>query len=237
MHGSDPLLNVTGLHAGYGVRDVLFGIDLSVGPGEIVALLGHNGAGKSTMLKAIMGLVPARAGCIAFDRVDITHKAAADRAQLGLAYSPQQRFVFPDLSVAQNLAMGRYVHRDGQDSGRTAEVLELFPVLGERMKLRARGLSGGQQRMLGLAMAMMSQPRLLVVDELSLGISPRLFEDILTALQSWNATKNAAVLLVEQHVERAIEMADRVTVIRNGQVVADQAAAALRQTHELWELF
>lgn len=229
------LLQVRDLHAGYGARDVLFGVHLTVDAGEIVAVLGHNGAGKSTTLKAIMGLVPTRAGSIVLDGVDITHRSPPDRVELGLAYSPQQRFVFPDLTVAQNLAMGRYVR--GDDDGRAAEVLDLFPVLRERLRQRARTLSGGQQRMLGLAMAMTSQPRLLVVDELSLGISPRLFEDTLDALRSWNARSGAALLLVEQHVERALEVADRATVIRNGEVVADEPAMALRGAPELWELF
>jgi branched-chain amino acid transport system ATP-binding protein len=235
---SVPLLEVRGLHAGYGSRDVLFGVDFSVMPGEVVTVLGHNGAGKSTTLKAVMGLVRASRGSIALDSTDVTALSPPDRVQRGLAYSPQQHFVFPDLTIAQNLAMGQYAWRGaGRSDARRAEVLELFPVLGERLKLRARTLSGGQQRMLGLAMAMCSEPRLLVLDELSLGISPRLFENILLALQSFHDRHGVAILLVEQHIERALEFASRAIVIRNGEIVTDVDASALRHSPELWELF
>jgi branched-chain amino acid transport system ATP-binding protein len=232
------LLEVADLHAGYGPRDVLFGIDLAVRAGEIVTILGHNGAGKSTALKAIMGLIPTRRGTIHWRGEDITRVKPAGRVERGLAYSPQQGFVFPDLTIEQNLAMGQYVSRT--DPGAVAhrdEVLQLFPILGERLRQRARNLSGGQQRMLGLAMAMSSKPTLLVLDELSLGISPRLFEDILAVLQSWAADNGASVLLVEQHIERALDVADRAVVVRNGSVVANSTSAELRASNDLWELF
>ena len=153
-------------------------------------------------------------------------------------YSPQEHFIFPDLTTEQNLAMGQYVtRRDPHAEARRDEVLSLFPILGERMNMRARNMSGGQQRMLGLAMAMCSRPRLLVLDELSLGISPRVFEDILEVLQFWNDEHGAAVLLVEQRVERALEVADRAVVIRNGAVVADDSCSALLESAGLWDFF
>jgi branched-chain amino acid transport system ATP-binding protein len=213
-------------------------VDLRVYGGEIVTILGHNGAGKTTTLKAIMGLVPARTGTIRLDGNEITHGKPSERVELGIAYSPQQHLIFPDLTVEQNLAMGQYVtRRDPHADARRDEVLSLFPILGERLRLRARNLSGGQQRMLGLAMAMCSRPRLLVLDEVSLGISPRLFEEILQVLQFWNDQHGAAVLLVEQRVELALEVADRAVVLRNGTVVADDSCATLRDNAGLWDYF
>lgn len=233
----EPLLRVRGLHAGYGRRDVLFDVDVDVGEGEIVAVLGHNGAGKSTLLKSVLGLVTPTSGSIAFAGRDVTATAASVRIEAGMAYSPQQHFVFPDLTIAKNLAMGTYSRRRIGAPTSKDDVLGLFPVLSQRLGLRAGTLSGGQQRMLGLAMAMSSQPRLLVLDELSLGISPRLFDEILDVLQSWNAQHRTAVLLVEQHVDRVLDVARRGVVIRNGVVVADQPSERLLELENRWELF
>ena len=139
MYDGAALLEVHDLHAGYGPRDVLFGVDLSVHRGEIVTILGHNGAGKSTTLKAIMGLVSTRSGAIRIDGTDITHWKPPERIELGIAYSPQEHFIFPDLTTEQNLAMGQYVTRhDPHAEARRDEVLSLFPILGERMNMRAR---------------------------------------------------------------------------------------------------
>ncbi len=234
----ETLLGVRGISAGYGSRDVLFDVDLTVGVGEVVAVIGHNGAGKSTLLKTVLGLVEPRSGVIEFGGVDVTSADTPTRIDAGMAYSPQQHFVFPELSVAKNLTMGTYVlPRRSRSTEPADEVSALFPVLGQRLRQRAGTLSGGQQRMLGLAMAMLSRPRLLVLDELSLGISPRLFDEILEVLTAWSNAHATAVLFVEQHVDRALDIADRAIVLRGGAVVADWTGVELAGAPDRWEWF
>jgi branched-chain amino acid transport system ATP-binding protein len=212
------LLEVTGLVAGYGTGDVLHGIDLTVAAGEVVCLIGPNGAGKSTLLAAISGLLRPRAGEIVFDGVAVTALPPRRRLTLGIAHVPQERGLFPGLTVGENLVMGAYVLRDKAEIRRRAErVADLFPIVRRRRADQAGALSGGQQKEVELARALMLEPRLILLDEPSNGLEPRarrlVFESILRL-----AGDGRAVLLVEQDVRCGLTVADRGALLQAGTV-------------------
>jgi len=232
-------LVATGVRAGYGRAPVLCDVDLCVAPGEVVAVLGHNGAGKSTLLKALFGLLPLSAGRIALDGTDVSAASTHVRVRRGLAYSPQHDFVFRGLSVGENLRLARFaVDDDAVVESRRAEVFELFPVLAERIGQGAGTLSGGQQRMLSIGIALLTDPTLILLDEPSLGIAPKLLHEVMTALRSLVDRRGIGIVLVEQNVRAAAVIADRVAVLRRGTVIHDGAGGEeLLGRDELWELF
>ncbi|MEP7193893.1 MAG: ABC transporter ATP-binding protein [Actinomycetota bacterium] len=224
MTSSSPAqagLEVRGLAAAYGRLQVLQGIDVKVAPGELVAVIGSNGAGKTTLLRAVSGLLRPTAGSVMLDGKDVTSFGAEQIARLGLSHVPENRLVFPSLTVDDNLELGGWTRRrDGQHARRRAEALELFPRLGDRINLPAGALSGGEQQMLAMARALMAEPCIVVLDEPSLGLAPKVIGEIVAALRALRDTKGLAVLLIEQNIRAAFSVADRVLVMERGSVVA-----------------
>ncbi|NKE69082.1 ABC transporter ATP-binding protein [Ramlibacter sp. RBP-2] len=211
------LLQVQGLRAGYGAVEVLRGIDLRVGDGEAVALLGSNGAGKSTLNNVVSGLVRAWSGRIAFDGADLTRAHYRDVVRAGLIQVPEGRRIFPNLTVRENLELGAYARGRERRGQNLERALELFPRLRERAAQLAGTLSGGEQQMLAIGRGLMAEPRLLILDEPSLGLSPILVEELFALIRSLR-DGGLAVLLVEQNVGQSLEVADRAYVLENGAV-------------------
>jgi branched-chain amino acid transport system ATP-binding protein len=232
------LLEVRGLVTGYGRKQVTFDVSLRVDMGEIVALMGHNGAGKTTTLKAIAGLLPAWSGRIVLDGEPIGHVSSAARVRRGLSLVPQEHFVFADLTVAENLELGAFSVVDPKaGAGRRDKVLALLPILADRRRQLAGTLSGGEQRMLSLGMALMRQPRLLLLDEPSLGLAPLLVERIMQTVQEIARRDNLTVLLVEQNVRHALAIARRVYIMRTGRVLLEETGTAMAARGQWWDLF
>jgi branched-chain amino acid transport system ATP-binding protein len=236
--GQPPLLRVESLATGYRAKQVVFGVSLEIGAGEIVGLMGHNGAGKTTTLRAVFGLLPVWQGRVSLEGEPIERTSSAERVRRGLALVPQERFVFADLSVAENLDLGAFSVSDARVAReRRDKVLALLPVLAERRRQRAGTLSGGEQRMLSLGMALMMQPRLLLLDEPSLGLSPLLVERIMGTIARIAREERVTVLLVEQNVRQALAIADRVYILRTGRLILEEGAAAMAARGEWWDLF
>lgn len=214
----EPMLRIDGVTAHYGRIQALHGIDMEIRPGELVALVGANGAGKSTLLNCISGLLPATAGSISFEGQDITNLAAEKRVRRGIAQVPEGRQIFTPLSVADNLRLGAYGRRDRDGIATDLErMYNLFPILRERARQIAGTLSGGQQQMLAMARALMSKPRLLLLDEPSMGLSPRIVADLFAMIQRL-VDDEATVLLVEQNAMMALKIATRAYVIETGEI-------------------
>jgi branched-chain amino acid transport system ATP-binding protein len=230
-----PLLTVDALAAGYGKKTVLHGVSFRVDEREIVAVLGHNGAGKSTTLKTVLGLIPARAGRVSFAGQAWANGDPAHNGRLGIALVPQGRGVFPDLTVEENLALGAYTQpRDADRAGRLREVLELFPILAERRGQRAGTLSGGQQQMVAVGIALMQRPRLMMLDEPSIGLAPVLVQRVLETAKEINRRFGTAIVLVEQNIKTALAMASRAYVMKSGRIVLERAAAELLAAQDSW---
>ncbi len=227
------VLEVRGLDVYYGAVHALKGVSLSAEPGEIVTLIGANGAGKTTLLRTVSGLVSARAGTVTFEGRDITRTPAHRIVGLGIAQSPEGRMVFPGLSVEDNLEMGAYTRRD-RDGIRQdrEEVFRLFPRLLERRRQSAGTLSGGEQQMLAIGRALMARPRLLLLDEPSLGLAPLLVREIFRTIVEINR-RGVTVLLVEQNAHMALGVARRGYVLETGRVVLEDAAAKLLANPEV----
>jgi ABC-type branched-subunit amino acid transport system ATPase component len=237
--GRLPLLAVRDLAAGYDGVVVLDGVEVEIGEGEIVALLGTNGAGKSTLLRAIGGVVEADHGAIVFDGRDITHLPPDEIARLGVAQVPGGEGIFPTLTVEENLRAAAWQgRRQGRrDAELIDEALTQFPILASRRAERAGNLSGGQQQMLGLAMAMLTRPKLFLIDELSLGLSPLVVEELLGAIQSMRSS-GTAILLVEQSMNVAVSVADRVYIMDAGRVrFAGPASELMAHPELLWSVY
>jgi branched-chain amino acid transport system ATP-binding protein len=212
-----PLLEVTDLQVSYGPAGALFGVDLSVGPGETVAVLGPNGAGKSTLGRSICGLVPSTGGSLRFDETDITGSPAHRVRALGLVYIPEERGIFPGLSVSDNLRMAVGGQPRSSRSAAIDRAMEQFPVLGARGNQRAGSLSGGEQQMLALARVLAVDPRLIIADELSLGLAPLIVESVFENLKMVK-DQGTAIVLIEQFVHRALELADTCVILNRGKV-------------------
>jgi len=226
---ADPLLKIEGLHADYGGVRVLWGIDAEVGAGEIVCIVGSNGAGKTTLLRTISGLLPATSGRVQFMSEDITQLGADQILARGIAHVPEGRRLFRGLSVRDNLLLGAYLRRDETEVRRDLDyVFSLFPVLRERQGQDATTLSGGEQQMCAIARGIMSRPVLLMIDELSLGLAPRLVERLSEALIEINRA-GMTILLVEQDVMTAFEIAQHAFVIETGRVGLHGAAKSLAE--------
>jgi branched-chain amino acid transport system ATP-binding protein len=222
------VLECEGLHVAYGRVGVLRGVSLTVRPDELVALIGPNGAGKSTTLKSIVGLLrPARGG-VTFDGASLVGSDPADIVARGIALVPQGRMIFQTLTVRENLRLGAYRAAAGEVEGRVERVLSAFPALAERLRQMGGTLSGGEQQMLAIARALMSNPTLLILDEPSTGLAPTMVESIFRTIQDLHR-RGTMVLLVEQNAHIALELASRAYVLEQGSIVAEGPAAALRQ--------
>jgi branched-chain amino acid transport system ATP-binding protein len=232
------LLEAEGLELAYGEVAVCRGVDFALDEGEIVSLIGANGAGKTTTMRAVAGVLLPRRGRIRFAGADITLLPSFERARRGIALVPEGRHVFPFLTVRENLEMGGFQHR--KDRPRLARLVEaafaMFPRLRERAGQRAGTLSGGEQQMLVLARAMMSEPRLLCLDEPSLGLAPRLIQEIFRTIRAINQ-QGTSVLLVEQNARYALETAARGYVLQTGTIIASGASAELRQDPRVKEAY
>lgn len=229
------LLEVDGLEAGYGKKSVLQGVSLRVEEGEVVALLGHNGAGKSTTLKTILGLLRARAGQVRFCGQPWANGDPAENVRRGIALVPQGRGCFPDLTVQENLALGAYTQGDrAAVLQRMDEILRLFPALADRRTQRVGTMSGGQQQMVAVGTALMQHPRLMMMDEPSIGLAPVLVQRVLETAMQINQRFGTAILLVEQNIKTALGMARRAYVMKSGRIVLEKHAAALLGSQESW---
>jgi branched-chain amino acid transport system ATP-binding protein len=224
---SSPLLDVQGLYAGYGETKVLRGVELSVSPGEIVAVLGSNGVGKSTLNRTISGVVRARAGSIRFDGAAVEREKSSTIVARGLIHVPEGRRIFPNLSVRENLDLGSYRRATERRAANRDRVFTIFPRLYERQLQRAGTLSGGEQQMLAIGRGLMAEPRLLILDEPSLGLSPLLVEELFALITRINAD-GVSVLLVEQNVVQTLDIAHRAYILADGKFVMSGAAADLR---------
>ena len=233
---SDPLLVVRGLDAGYGDTQVLWDVSLEVGPGETVALVGANGAGKSTLLAAISGLLRPWQGEVVFAERHIEHMSAERIVALGMAHVPQGRRLFAALSVEANLALGAYTRRAGSTSAIKEDldrVYQLLPVLRERRTQLAGSLSGGEQQMCAIGRGLMARPQVLLIDEMSLGLAPKVVDDLLEAIDVIHREQRLSFLLVEEEVQIALERADRGYVIENGRIVVSGPGAELLGSAEV----
>ena len=224
---SQAVLEIANLQVAYGKVQALHGVSLGVEAGEIVALLGANGAGKSTTLRAVSGLLKPKAGDIRFKGRSIAGRPADEVLRAGIAHCPEERHVWPEMTVEENLVLGAYVCRDRPEiRRRTDAVLARFPRLRERWRQLAGTLSGGEQQMLAIGRALMSAPELLLLDEPTLGLSPKLAEEVMEAVTELKE-QGVTVLLVEQNVQNALSVAGRAYVFETGRVVAEDRSAAL----------
>src|SRR5690606_35600535 len=233
-----PILSLTNIESSYGPITAIRGVSLDVMPGQIVAVLGANGAGKTTILKTISGVIAPRMGTIEFEGRRITAMEPDRVVRLGISHVPEGREVFPLLSVRDNLKMGAYIRRDHRQVAADLEkVFDYFPVLRERQSQVAGQLSGGQQQMLAISRALMSRPKLLLLDEPSLGLSPLLVKEIFTIIRRLNAEDGVAILLVEQNARMALETAQHGYVLEVGRVVMHDSCAALSASPKVRESY
>lgn len=212
------MLEVSELRSGYGRIPILDGINFSMEPGEVVGVLGHNGMGKTTLLRTLIGQIKATGGMIKFDGIDVTGQEMHQRARAGIGFVPQGREIFPQLSVYENLKMGEAV---GNGESAVDEVLEYFPVLKGLLERPGQGLSGGQQQILALARCLVGRPKVVLLDEPTEGIQPSIVDEISEKLQELSKVLNLTVLLVEQDLHFIKSLANRVLIIQKGRIVAE----------------
>lgn len=227
------MLDIAGVHAFYGRIEALRGVDMHVNEGEIVTLIGANGAGKSTLMMTVCGNPHAKHGSITYEGTDITARPTHDIMQMGIAQSPEGRRIFPRMTVLENLQMGAAVAGDAHFAEDLAKVFELFPRLKDRRSQRGGTLSGGEQQMLAIGRALMSRPRLLLLDEPSLGLAPLIVKQIFDAVRLLNAQEGLTVFLVEQNAYHALKLAHRGYVIVNGNITMTGTGAELLSREEV----
>ena len=232
---SGPLLETEGVVAGYGEVEILHGVSITVAPGEMVAVIGPNGAGKSTLLKAIFGLVPIRSGSVRLSGAEIANRPTDHIVSLGMSFVPQTDNVFPSLSINENLEMGAFIRRGGLEE-RLDRVYALFPDLASRRSDGAGKLSGGQRQMLALARALMLDPKLLLLDEPSASLSPKMVHSLFERVREINEG-GTAVLLVEQNAREALSLSDRGYVLAMGENRLEGPAASLLDNEEVGRLY
>ena len=233
-------LEARNLVAGYGAKEVLHGVSLGVEKGEIVTLIGHNGAGKSTTMSAIAGLIRPTSGGVLFEGRDTAKDDIAENVVKGITLVPQGRAFFADLSVEENLRMAGYTIKSGGLIGkRTGDVYEFFPRLHERRAQSAGSLSGGEQRMLSIGMALVMSPKVMLLDEPTFGLAPVLAAEILDKISRISADFGTSILLVVDNLNRALSVATRVYVMKTGRIIMENTAEAVSKLseQELWELF
>ncbi len=227
------LLEVKGLEVYYGVIQALKGIDFEVNEGEIVTLIGANGAGKTTTMQSVIGLIPPKAGTVSFEGKEITHLPCHKIVSLGMSQVPEGRRVFQELTVYQNLLMGAYIQKDKKAIKEDIEkIYARFPRLEERKNQIAGTLSGGEQQMLAMGRALMSRPKLLMLDEPSMGLSPLLVDEVFTIIKDLNK-EGTTVLLVEQNAGKSLAISDRAYVLENGRIVLSGTGEELLQSEEV----
>lgn len=230
------LLEARGLTSGYGETQVLWGIDLAIRAGESVALIGANGAGKTTLMRALAGQLNPWDGGIFFEGQDLTRVAAHDRVRLGMVMVPEGRQLFPGMTVTENLLMGAYVREDGEIEADLERVRELFPILRERSSQLAGHMSGGEQQMCAIGRALMVKPRLLMIDELSLGLAPVIVDRLMEAIDEIHRG-GTTLLIVEQDVVNATTMAQRGYVIESGRIVLEGTSEMLLKDQRVQDSF
>jgi branched-chain amino acid transport system ATP-binding protein len=226
------LLNIAGLHAGYGATEILRGVSLAVNEGEIVAVLGSNGAGKSTLNRAISGVLRPWRGAIQFGPTQIERARPAAIVKQGLIHVPEGRRIFPNMSVVENLDLGCYRRARARRARNRERVFGIFPRLAERRGQSAGTLSGGEQQMLAIGRGLMAEPKLLILDEPSLGLSPKLVEELFALIEGINRD-GIALLLVEQNVMQSLQVAQRAYVLDNGAIVLQGSAEEVRNNPDL----
>jgi branched-chain amino acid transport system ATP-binding protein len=231
------VLSVAKLDAFYGKKQVLFGIDLALADRRIAAVIGPKGAGKSTVLRAVFGLVPEGAGRIAFDNCDRSHANPAENIAAGIAFVPQGARVFRDLTVFENLRMGGYTLDAEVLKARREEAMAAFPILRERQNQTAGALSGGERQMLAFGMALMLRPRLLLIDEPSIGLAPKLVTQIFDTILRIREEFGTAVLIVEQQAQQILRIADEVFVIRAGRLISQVPVESYRGEDALRQVY
>ena len=228
------MLEVRGLRAAYGRIPILYGIDLEIAAGEVVGILGHNGMGKTTLMKTLIGLVPATDGTIVFDGVDVTRERADRRARRGMGYVPQGREIFPRLSVRENLRMAALA-AGGSDESAVDEVLADFPRLEPLLDREGSALSGGEQQILAIARCLCTRPRLILLDEPTEGIQPSIVEQIAENLAALRAARGLTVVLVEQNLDFTAALSTRVLLIQKGEIVRALPPESLRDSEIIEE--
>lgn len=232
------MLKIENLETYYGNIQALKGIDLEVAEGEIVTLIGANGAGKTTTLMSISGVVPPRNGKIVFNGVDITNKAPDEIVPLGIVQVPEGRRIFPDLTVAENLDMGAFLRRDDDGIRKDIEyVYELFPILSQRRNQRGGTLSGGEQQMLAISRALMARPKLLLLDEPSLGLAPIIVQQIFSIIRKINKEQGTTVFLVEQNANLALKIANKGYVMETGRITMADTCENLLKNDEVRQAY
>jgi branched-chain amino acid transport system ATP-binding protein len=225
-HGCSPMLEIRGLHTGYGETEIIRGLDLDVQPGQVVAVLGANGVGKTTLNKAISGLLPIWSGSIRFDGDVVTGADVTEIVARGLIHVPEGRKIFPNMSVRENLELGSYRRAKSRRRANLDRVFAIFPRLLERTRQLAGTLSGGEQQMLAIGRGLMAEPRLLILDEPSLGLSPLLVEEMFALITRLN-NEGPAIMLVEQNVVQSLDIAGHAYILENGVCTMSGPAAAL----------
>ena len=233
-----PILETRALSAGYGKKRAVHGVDLALAKGETLLVLGHNGAGKTTLLRSIFGLIPVMAGSVHRDGREISGRSPAANVADGIAFVPQGHGIFRSLTVRDNLDLGAFAETDkAKIPERLDAVYSMFPILKERASQVAGTFSGGQQQMLAIGMALMHGPRVLILDEPSIGLAPNLVERVMEAIREINSRLGASILIVEQNVKLSLPIADRAMVIKTGGVVYDGEPAPLSDHVRLMQLF
>jgi branched-chain amino acid transport system ATP-binding protein len=231
-------LSASGLVAGYGKKRVVDGVDLQVDAGKILLVLGHNGAGKTTLARALFGLIKAEGGSVHLDNQDITGRTPARNVAAGFAFVPQGHGVFRTLSVEDNLELGGFLEHDpARLAERRKRVFDMFPILAERRAQLAGTMSGGQQQMLAIGIALMHAPRLILLDEPSIGLAPNLVEKVMQSVAEINRALGATILIIEQNVKASLPIAHRVAVLKTGRKIYDGAPEPLADHVRLMELF
>jgi branched-chain amino acid transport system ATP-binding protein len=233
MQATQPLLRCHNVNTHYGPIHILQEVNLTIYPGELVCLLGGNASGKSTTLKTVLGLIKLSSGSVEFRGEDVSHRPTSYRIQRGMAVVPENRRLFGDMSVRENLRMGAYLRRDRRAVEQDfARVLALFPHLKPRLPQLAGTLSGGEQQMVAMARALMSRPQLLLMDEPSMGLAPVLVEQNFALIKALNA-EGTAIFMVEQNANMALAIADRGYVVQSGRIILAERAEALRNHEQL----
>ncbi|MEM5584546.1 MULTISPECIES: urea ABC transporter ATP-binding subunit UrtE [Alphaproteobacteria] len=216
------MLNVAHYHVAYGQSEVLHGLDFTVAPGEIIAIMGRNGMGKTTLMKSLMGIVPTKDGAAAVDGIDITDMKSFERVAKGIAYVPQGRMIFPTMTVQENIETGLII---GGKSKVPGDIYELFPVLLDMKGRRGGNLSGGQQQQLAIARALATNPKVLLLDEPTEGIQPSIIREMARVLKRIRDERGLSIIVSEQVLSFALDVADRVLVLENGRLVHDEPRA------------